>query len=618
MAEFMGKDGFVWWQGVVEDRYDPLYLGRCRIRILGWHTEDKTDMPTESLPWAYPIQPIISAAQTGVGISPTGPVEGTWVVGFYRDGEQAQEPVFFGTLGGIPELPSVPNIGFNDPRGDTTDFHPHLVHKKDAEENPLDFKSDLEKNIPYPPKRMTHYKPFTQPNHETTGEENSKRFISHKGGVVGPNDNSMYVEIEEYTTRSTYPRKDHLNEPTTPRAAIGKSQNESEYTEGIVGQKQINWGILAGTNGIPTASLQNKTTIVAGREQITSTAPFTWTDPAPQSLFGAKYPYNHVHQSESGHLIEVDDTPGFERLHRYHRTGTYEEIGALGQRIVKVVNENFHMGLNNDYTSIMGNKYENISGKLDIVSSSGYYHNAGKTGTINMKAGSFTLDIGSAGNIAVTSEGITLDAGTGTMLLKGQSIINDFKDAAGTDTKRGGFTQEIGGLYSLESGSFALTSRGSTGITSGGDLVSIVTGSVNETIVNLSIPPAAAARQTTALFGDVNFNPALGSFNVDCGPMFPGQPGGTSPFSAFSMSPTGNISMKSLVALATFDMSASGIELKALGGLASISLGPSGIELSYGASSISLGPAGITLEGVLINSSASGINTVEGSLVKLN
>jgi hypothetical protein len=65
-------------------------------------------------------------------------------------------------------------------------------------------------------------------------------------------------------------------------------------------------------------------------------------------------------------------------------------------------------------------------------------------------------------------------------------------------------------------------------------------------------------------------------------------------------------------------MSASGIELKALGGLASISIGASGIELSYAASSIKLGPAGITLEGVLINSKASGINTVEGSLVKLN
>ena len=160
MAEFMGKDGFVWWQGVVEDRYDPLYLGRCRIRILGWHTEDKTDMPTESLPWAYPVQPIISAAQTGVGISPTGPVEGTWVVGFYRDGEQAQEPVFFGTLGGIPSLDSkIPSSeGFSDPRGDTGGpVHPQLESlKKDAPFSVLTFNSERpERNIPYHPERCT-------------------------------------------------------------------------------------------------------------------------------------------------------------------------------------------------------------------------------------------------------------------------------------------------------------------------------------------------------------------------------------------------------------------------------------------------------------------------------
>ena len=37
MPEFMGTNGFVWWQGVVEDRQDPLQLGRCRVRILGWH-----------------------------------------------------------------------------------------------------------------------------------------------------------------------------------------------------------------------------------------------------------------------------------------------------------------------------------------------------------------------------------------------------------------------------------------------------------------------------------------------------------------------------------------------------------------------------------------------------
>ena len=116
MANYMGKDGFIWWQGVVEDRHDPLYLGRCRVRILGWHTDNKAEMPTESLPWCYPVQPIISAAQTGVGISPTGPVEGTWVVGFFRDGEDAQEPVFFGTLGGIPEAQAGIGEAFADPR----------------------------------------------------------------------------------------------------------------------------------------------------------------------------------------------------------------------------------------------------------------------------------------------------------------------------------------------------------------------------------------------------------------------------------------------------------------------------------------------------------------------
>ena len=104
MSYFMGKEGFVWWQGVVEDRHDPLYLGRCRVRVLGWHSDNKNDQPTVSLPWAYPVAPITSASQTGVGSTPLGPVEGTWVLGFYRDGDAGQEPLFFGTLGGIPEL----------------------------------------------------------------------------------------------------------------------------------------------------------------------------------------------------------------------------------------------------------------------------------------------------------------------------------------------------------------------------------------------------------------------------------------------------------------------------------------------------------------------------------
>ena len=49
--EFMGREGFVWAVGVVEDRNDPLYLGRCKVRYLGWHTRDKLELPTKTLPW---------------------------------------------------------------------------------------------------------------------------------------------------------------------------------------------------------------------------------------------------------------------------------------------------------------------------------------------------------------------------------------------------------------------------------------------------------------------------------------------------------------------------------------------------------------------------------------
>jgi predicted chitinase len=93
---------FYWWFGVVEDRNDPLRLGRCRVRIIGYHTENNEVLPTSDLPWALPVMPANSAGTSGVGWSPTGAVEGSWVVGFFADGENGQHPMFFGTVGAIP------------------------------------------------------------------------------------------------------------------------------------------------------------------------------------------------------------------------------------------------------------------------------------------------------------------------------------------------------------------------------------------------------------------------------------------------------------------------------------------------------------------------------------
>ena len=115
----MGSDGFNWFVGVVEDRFDPKYTGRVKVRALGYHTPDLTLLPTTDLPWASVMNPITSATVSGKGQSPLGLLEGSWVVGFFIDGKEAQQPCVIGSLPGAPtSTPSGDsNIGFQDPYG---------------------------------------------------------------------------------------------------------------------------------------------------------------------------------------------------------------------------------------------------------------------------------------------------------------------------------------------------------------------------------------------------------------------------------------------------------------------------------------------------------------------
>ena len=156
MKNFMGKDGFTWFVGVVEDRQDPKTLGRVRVRCLGYHTEDLDRIPTADLPWAHVMNPITSATVSGVGQTPLGMVEGTWVVGFFTDGEEAQLPMIMGTLPGVPALlpgkttdeygrsrSASGQAGFEDPLGNfpkytETDVNRLAVNEKTdgAESNP--------------------------------------------------------------------------------------------------------------------------------------------------------------------------------------------------------------------------------------------------------------------------------------------------------------------------------------------------------------------------------------------------------------------------------------------------------------------------------------------------
>ncbi len=88
------------WIGVVEDRADPLQIGSARVRIHGYHTSDRSLLPTEGLPWATPLLPLTSGGVSGVGDT-VNIMEGATVVGFWGDWPDCQVPIMFGIMNQI-------------------------------------------------------------------------------------------------------------------------------------------------------------------------------------------------------------------------------------------------------------------------------------------------------------------------------------------------------------------------------------------------------------------------------------------------------------------------------------------------------------------------------------
>jgi len=212
----LGAEGFRWFIGTVEDRDDPLKLGRVRVRVMNVYSENKALTKTEQLPWAQVLSPINSAGYNKIGISPTGILVGSTVVGFFIDAKDGNHPIILGTIAGMPEN----NQNNND--------------------------------VPFEAREINH----------------------------------------------------------------------------IVKQR---------------------------------------VGPEPPSPYGTKYPYNKVIRTERGHVIEVDDTPDKERIHIYHRTGTYTEVNNEGRKVSKVVDNDFDIVVKNREVWIGGNVNVRVKGNVNIL-----------------------------------------------------------------------------------------------------------------------------------------------------------------------------------------------------------------------------------------------------------
>lgn len=328
---FLGKDGFIWWKGVVEDRRDPIFLGRVRVRIFGWHTEDKGEMPTENLPWAL-VSQIPDNGRNHVGLK-----EGDWVWGFFLDGDDGQKPMIVGFIPGIDVDAADPEKGFSDP---TTDLTPGSVPR------PPDMAPTQDNGSSEEPGETTGGRfnnPDAVPGTNTAFGELQKdfsmrttKFDANKDGTYNDEDAQKIIEegkkdgefFDGFTNSvssfpmSRYPLENRLGEPTTSRLA----RNEKiEETVVELKNKSLGTGLGAGH---------------AATSDGASSASFPFME--PKSPYAAVYPYNHVYESESGHVIEIDDTPGAERLHWFHRSGSFTEMHPDGTEVNKIKKQQYN------------------------------------------------------------------------------------------------------------------------------------------------------------------------------------------------------------------------------------------------------------------------------------
>ena len=282
MRNFIGRNGFIWFVGVVEDRDDPVQLGRLRVRVFGHHTDDKSKIKTEDLPWAQVMNGVQSASVGGLGFSPTGIVEGTWVIGFFMDGERAQEPVVMGTLPGIPSDFPDTSKGFNDPTG---------TYPKNVDDSDVNTAA-----------------------REDTCADHPARLLKNANRV-----NDDGTEVQYPTARP----------PKIPSVAEDRSQ--------------------------PYYKL------------------YAWKERPAADDVDSWYPYNHVRETESGHLEEFDDTPGNSRYHRFHPSGSYEEILNDGTRTVKIIGEDNEIVVQGKNMYIGGDWNVTVEGtKRELIK--GNYH----------------------------------------------------------------------------------------------------------------------------------------------------------------------------------------------------------------------------------------------------
>ena len=390
-----------YFYGIVEDRQDPLKVGRVRVRIHGIHTDDKLLIASADLPWCQVILPTTSAGLSGLGTG-HGLVEGSTVFGYFRD-KAKQDPIVLGVAAGIPQAgykeTSTDELitrsiekGFNDPRALTVDAYaetPEAPNPAQDSRRGWGLTTAMD-TAPKSPETIDL-------KYDNTGSTIKELELTEEMLPYYP----LYVDESDYSSLARGSVLDH---------AIAK-QTDAEGNEVEIPEEQK---ILKD---------------------------FVDVDAEPV------YPYNKVHQSESGHVFEVDDTVGKERINLHHRSGTFHEIHADGSEVTRIVN--------NNYTAILKDDKVFIAGNTDLQVGYGNVNITIDTGNVDLKVlkGNVT-ELVAEGNVDTT-----VSKGNVTQLVSEGNVTGEIT--------KGNFKGTIGGTTDVTSdGKITITGKKGTEIVS--------------------------------------------------------------------------------------------------------------------------------------------------------
>ena len=240
-----------------------------------------------------------------------------------RDAEEKQQPTIIGTLPGVPKNSADFSKGFNDPR-----------HKESTQVN--------DQGIKY-----------------------------YAVGGLNPN---------EYGEYGPYPLGARVDTEDEEQGTFGRF---SGHTVGESDTSRLGRGSVAETHGavVRRRKLKRTKVITAAKPNLKSVSddlkvddtPPTWDEPHPRGLkkdaspyISGLYPYNHVFESESGHIIEIDDTLDNERLFTQHRTGTSQEIDKDGNQVNIIKGDHYNIVSGKRQAVIEGNADITIGGRHKI------------------------------------------------------------------------------------------------------------------------------------------------------------------------------------------------------------------------------------------------------------